>query len=102
MGNKAQIITPGSAPASLAGMAGGLLRMASADPATAIARFRGLAPLPKNTNELFDNVVVGIGRDRLAIADDAPDPRVKALALRLATPRIVDRYVGIYEAALSR
>ncbi|MFV2061886.1 MAG: glycosyltransferase family 4 protein [Chloroflexota bacterium] len=40
--------------------------------------------------------------ETLALADDQRDPRVSALARRLATPRIVDRYVGIYQAALSR
>ena len=37
----------------------------------------------------------------LQVATDAPDARVVALAERLATPRIVDRYVSIYEAALA-
>ena len=35
----------------------------------------------------------------LEIATDAPDPRVQALARRLAAPRIMDRYVGLYHAA---
>lgn len=34
----------------------------------------------------------------LPIAGDEPDPDVVALARRLATPRIVDRYVGIYRS----
>ena len=30
------------------------------------------------------------------------DPDVEALARRLATPRIVDRYLGLYRSAASR
>lgn len=37
----------------------------------------------------------------LDMATDSPDPRVLALAARLATPRMVDRYIGIYRAAVS-
>ena len=37
----------------------------------------------------------------LAIATDEADPAVMALARRLATPRIVDRYIGLYRAAAS-
>jgi glycosyltransferase involved in cell wall biosynthesis len=32
-------------------------------------------------------------------ATEGPDPRVQALARRLAAPRIMDRYVGLYHAA---
>jgi len=35
----------------------------------------------------------------LQSATDAPDPHVQALARRLSTARVVDRYVGIYRAA---
>jgi uncharacterized linocin/CFP29 family protein len=41
-----------------------------------LARFRSLAeyraatPLPKNTQEVIDNAVIRIGRDRLAVVDD--------------------------------
>ena len=35
----------------------------------------------------------------LAVAGEERDPRVMALARRLATPRIVERYVGLYRAA---
>lgn len=38
----------------------------------------------------------------LAIAADRPDPQVAALARRLSTTRVVDRYVGIYRAAAAR
>lgn len=38
----------------------------------------------------------------LQVATDERDPDVEALAQRLATPRIVERYVGIYRAAASR
>jgi glycosyltransferase involved in cell wall biosynthesis len=38
----------------------------------------------------------------LETATDQPDPHVMALARRLSTPRIVDRYVGLYRAAASR
>lgn len=35
----------------------------------------------------------------LELATPAPDPRVQSLARRLAVPRIMDRYVGLYRAA---
>jgi len=35
----------------------------------------------------------------LAVATDEPDPHVTALANRLSTTRVVDRYVGLYRAA---
>jgi glycosyltransferase involved in cell wall biosynthesis len=35
----------------------------------------------------------------LEVATDGPDPRVQALARRLAAPRIMDRYSGLYHAA---
>lgn len=35
----------------------------------------------------------------LAAATDEPDPHVQALARRLSTTRVVDRYVGLYRAA---
>ncbi len=35
----------------------------------------------------------------LAVATDDPDPHVLALARRLSTTRIVDRYIGLYRAA---
>ena len=35
-------------------------------------------------------------------ATTAPSPAVEALARRLATPRIMDRYIGLYKAAASR
>jgi hypothetical protein len=38
----------------------------------------------------------------LAVATDERDPDVDALAQRLATPRIVDRYMGLYRAAAGR
>lgn len=38
----------------------------------------------------------------LEVATDDRDPDVYALARRLATPRIVDRYMGLYRAAASR
>jgi glycosyltransferase involved in cell wall biosynthesis len=38
-------------------------------------------------------------RETLGIATDAPDPHVRALGRRLAAPRIMDRYVGLYRAA---
>jgi len=38
----------------------------------------------------------------LAEADDEPDPHVVALARRLSTARIIDRYVGLYQAAAGR
>ena len=41
-------------------------------------------------------------RDTLDVATDDPDPDVEALARRLATPRIVDRYIGLYRSAASR
>ena len=37
--------------------------------------------------------------EALAVAGEERDPRVMALARRLATSRIVDRYVGLYRAA---
>lgn len=37
----------------------------------------------------------------LEIATDGRDPAVDALGRRLATPRIVDRYIGLYRAAAS-
>jgi hypothetical protein len=38
----------------------------------------------------------------LATATAAPDPHVQALARRLAAPRIVDRYMGLYHTAAVR
>jgi glycosyltransferase involved in cell wall biosynthesis len=38
----------------------------------------------------------------LETAPAGPDPRVQALARRLAAPRIMDRYVGLYHAAVDR
>jgi glycosyltransferase involved in cell wall biosynthesis len=38
-------------------------------------------------------------RETLALAGERPDTRVASLADRLATPRIVDRYVELYRAA---
>lgn len=38
----------------------------------------------------------------LAVATDEPDPHVQALARRLSTARVVDRYVGLYRAAVNR
>jgi hypothetical protein len=35
----------------------------------------------------------------LEVATDAPDPRVQALAGRLSTTRVMDRYVGLYRKA---
>ena len=35
----------------------------------------------------------------LAVASEAPDPHVEALARRLSTKRVLDRYVGLYRAA---
>ena len=38
----------------------------------------------------------------LDVATDEPDPHVQALARRLSTTRVVDRYVGLYRAAAAR
>ena len=38
----------------------------------------------------------------LAVATDEPDPHVQALARRLSTARVVDRYMGLYRAAAGR
>ncbi|MEX1295982.1 MAG: glycosyltransferase [Candidatus Limnocylindrales bacterium] len=38
----------------------------------------------------------------LAAATEEPDPHVEALARRLSTARVVDRYVELYRAAVSR
>ena len=38
----------------------------------------------------------------LDVATDEPDPHVEALARRLSTSRVVDRYVGLYRAAAAR
>ncbi len=38
-------------------------------------------------------------RTTLEQGSEQPDPAVAALASRLATPRIVDRYLGLYRAA---
>ncbi len=38
----------------------------------------------------------------LALATERRDPRVEALARRLRTPRIMDRYIGLYRAAASQ
>lgn len=46
------------------GLASGLLRYGS------IPAFRAASPLPKNTQEVIDNAVVKVGRQRLVIADD--------------------------------
>lgn len=43
--------------------------------------------------------LAGCISETLAAAGDEVDPDVTALAERLATPRIVDRYIGIYRAA---
>jgi glycosyltransferase involved in cell wall biosynthesis len=41
-------------------------------------------------------------REALETASDRPDPAVEALARQLATPRIVERYIGLYRAAADR
>lgn len=46
------------------GLASGLLRYGS------VKGFRAAAPLPKNTQEVIDNAVIKIGRERLVIVDD--------------------------------
>ncbi len=38
----------------------------------------------------------------LTVAGDEPDPHVEALARRLSTTRVVDRYAGLYRAAAAR
>lgn len=38
----------------------------------------------------------------LELATESRDPRVEALARRLRTPRIMDRYIGLYRAAASQ
>jgi hypothetical protein len=40
--------------------------------------------------------------ETLAQASDGPDAAVQALARRLAVPRVLDRYVGLYRAAAAR
>lgn len=40
--------------------------------------------------------------ETLELATAEPDPRVQSLARRLAVPRIMDRYVGLYRAAAAR
>ena len=50
----------------------------------------------------YDSSALAAAIDRaLAMADDKPDEHVTALARRLSTARIVDRYVGLYQAAAS-
>ena len=39
--------------------------------------------------------------EALAVATEEPDPHVQRLARRLSTARVVDRYVGLYRAAVS-
>lgn len=41
-------------------------------------------------------------RATLELATEGRDPRVEILARRLSTPRIMDRYIGLYRAAASR
>jgi hypothetical protein len=73
------IVTSDLAPfAELAAMAPGALRMFT----------------PYEPAALADTIT-----QTLDVATDKPDPRVQALARRLAAPRIMDRYVGLYHAA---
>lgn len=71
-----------------------------------LAPFRELRALQPGSLHLFrpyaaEPLARGIDAT-LSIANGQRDPDVDALAERLATPRIVDRYVGLYLAAASR
>ncbi len=73
--------------------------------ASDLAQFRELAALQPGALHLFRpylaEALASSVRSTLALASDAPDPAVEALAQRLATPRILDRYLGLYRAAAS-
>jgi glycosyltransferase involved in cell wall biosynthesis len=70
-----------------------------------LAPFRELRSLQPGALHLFRPYQPGpLARcieSTLVAATSDPDPDVVALARRLATPRIVDRYIGLYRAAAS-
>lgn len=74
--------------------------------ASDLAPFRELKAMQPDSLHLFKpyeaKALAGRISSTLAIATDQADPAVMALARRLATPRIVDRYIGLYRGAASR
>jgi glycosyltransferase involved in cell wall biosynthesis len=71
-----------------------------------LAPFRELKAMQPGALHLFRPYEAGpLARcisSTLDVATDGRDPDVDALARRLATPRIVDRYIGLYRAAAGR
>jgi glycosyltransferase involved in cell wall biosynthesis len=74
--------------------------------ASDLAPFRELEAMQPGALHLFRPYEAGpLARcisATLGISTDERDPRVDALAARLSTPRIVDRYIGLYRSAAGR
>lgn len=74
--------------------------------ASDLAPFRELRAMQPDALHIFRPYEAGALasciNSTLDVATDARDPGVESLARRLATPRIVDRYIGLYRAAASR
>jgi glycosyltransferase involved in cell wall biosynthesis len=68
-----------------------------------LSQFRELAAMEPGAFHSFTPYksaqLVGAIESALSVANDEPDPHVQALAHRLSTTRIVDRYLGLYRAA---
>ncbi len=73
--------------------------------ASDLAPFRELKALQRGALHLFSpyqaDALARCISSTLEISTDEPDPEVAALARRLATPRIMDRYIGLYRSAAS-
>ncbi len=71
-----------------------------------LAPFRELKAMRPGALHLFRPYQAGpLARcisDTLKVSGNGRDPDVEALAQRLATPRIVDRYLGLYRVAAAR
>jgi glycosyltransferase involved in cell wall biosynthesis len=74
--------------------------------ASDLGPFRELEAMQPGALHLFRpfeaTALAGRVRATLKIATEDADPAVSALARRLATPRIVERYMGLYRSAASR
>lgn len=71
MGNTAHVGTgPQTAP-QLKGLWSSMIAAAREHgPEHAVAQMRAAAPLPDDSNRLFDTALIGVGRERLAVADE--------------------------------
>lgn len=70
-----------------------------------LAQFRELAAMEPGALHTFTPydaaALASAVEEALAVATEEPDPHVQRLARRLSTARVVDRYVGLYRAAVS-